>query len=658
MKNQFLNQNNLKFETFVTDRLNECDDDEFEVSSSPISISGKPNHYASIAEELALKLITSQAMKVVGKTVFLYDEVRGCYQPIPNLQKWTYQVLDNEHRVKFRTRDLDEVATRLLFSPHVQANADDFNASPLKINLRNGIWDASTRKVSDHSPTTLFTYCIDSNYRIRLNGKPPEHPTFDKFCATSLEDDPLKKQLLLEIIGAILSDHPTKSAFFLLGESNSGKSVILSFLSRLLGAEMLASVPLHQLSSRFNLAELWGKKANISGEIKGKKLPDITVFKGITGNDLMQAEKKGRDPFTFRPRAKLIFAGNVLPDNSEIDNTDAFANRLVPLVFNVSIPKEQQDQTLLDKLWGERDAIVTDALNAFADWVKRGGGWTLPSDSTFRQAFCWNIIKENPMKRVRLPRKKKLDDSVDILTPDQVRRFLEFIKSEYEVTVKEHDYAHANGNHHKISSYTRREQLSFQLQLLFHMCICGGFRKGEILSLTWDDVNFETSEITINKSVVSHKGDMVSKARKTKGSVRTITLPDNVMEMIKQHKAQQKADADRLAGYWKENNLLFTRDDGTMMGYSTPYQTLKNVIKRYNAAQTDEAMLLPPVTLHGLRHTHASILLANNVNVVSVAARLGHSQTSTTLDTYAHAIQSVDYTVSSVLKNVLEDSNT
>ena len=278
--------------------------------------------------------------------------------------------------------------------------------------------------------------------------------------------------------------------------------------------------------------------------------------------------------------------------------------------------------------------------------------------SIFRQAFCWNIIKENPMKRVRLPRKKKLDDSVNILTPDQVRRFLEFIKSEYEVTVREHDYAHANGNHHKISSYTRREQLSFQLQLLFHMCIYGGFRKGEILSLTWDDVNFETSEVTINKSVVSHKGDMVSKAPKTKGSVRTITLPDNVMEMIKQHKAQQKTEADRLAGYWQDNNLLFTRDDGTMMGYSTPYQALKKVIKRYNTAQTDEAMLLPSVTLHGLRHTHASILLANNVNVVSVAARLGHSQTSTTLDTYAHAIQSIDYTASSVLKNVLEDSNT
>ena len=128
--------------------------------------------------------------------------------------------------------------------------------------------------------------------------------------------------------------------------------------------------------------------------------------------------------------------------------------------------------------------------------------------------------------------------------------------------------------------------------------------------------------------------------------------------MLKKHKAEQKAEATRLAGYWQENNLIFTRNDGTMMGYSTPYQALKKVIKRYNTEQTDESMRLPSITLHGLRHTSASILLANNMNVVSVAARLGHSQTSTTLDTYAHAIQSIDYTASSILQSVLNDPNT
>ena len=277
--------------------------------------------------------------------------------------------------------------------------------------------------------------------------------------------------------------------------------------------------------------------------------------------------------------------------------------------------------------------------------------------SIFRQAFCWNIIKENPMDRVRLPRKKEVDDSVDTLTPDQIRRFLEFIATEHDVTVPEHDYAHPNGKHHKISTYTRKEQLSYQLQLLFNMLVYGGFRKGEVLSLTWDDVNFDTSEITINKSVASPKDRVNTKLPKTRGSIRTVTLPDNVIAMLRQHKSDQESEAKRLSGYWQDHNLLFTKDDGTRMGYSTPYQALKRAIKQYNAAQSDESLHLPSFTLHGLRHTHASILLANNVNVVSVAARLGHSQTSTTLDTYAHAIKSVDYTASSVLKSVLEDPN-
>lgn len=130
------------------------------------------------------------------------------------------------------------------------------------------------------------------------------------------------------------------------------------------------------------------------------------------------------------------------------------------------------------------------------------------------------------------------------------------------------------------------------------------------------------------------------------------------MAMLRKHKSAQEAEAQRLAGYWQDNKLLFTQDDGTRMGSSTPYQALKQIIKRYNATQADESMFFPSITLYSLRHTHASILLANNMNVVSVAARLEHSQTSTTLDTYAHAIKSVGYTVSAVLKSVLEDHDT
>ena len=208
-----------------------------------------------------------------------------------------------------------------------------------------------------------------------------------------------------------------------------------------------------------------------------------------------------------------------------------------------------------------------------------------------------------------------------------------------------------------VSAYTRTEALPFQLQVLFKLLIYGGFRKGEVLALTWDDIRFDSAEIVINKSAVSHKGMMLTKDPKTKGSFRTVTVPASVIQDLKQHQKAQQAEASRLPGYWQDHNLVFTQANGAMMNYSTPYQAFKKVIARYNASQSDEKAHLPSIPLHGLRHTSATIMLANKADIVSVAARLGHTQTSTTLNTYAHAVQSADYTASSILESALCDSN-
>ncbi len=277
--------------------------------------------------------------------------------------------------------------------------------------------------------------------------------------------------------------------------------------------------------------------------------------------------------------------------------------------------------------------------------------------SIFRQAFCWRVVQENPMERVRLPRNRKADNSPKFFTPEQTKNFLEFIRKPYEVEISEHNYVYANGNHRSIGAHSRTESLSLQLQLFFMLLIYGGFRKGEALALTWDDINFDTAEISINKSAVLYKGQMSIKAPKTKGSVRSVTVPKSVVDMLKVHYAAQRTEAKRLAGYWQDHNLLFTQDNGTMMNYSTPYQAFKRMIVRYNAAQSDTASHLPDIPLHGLRHTSATLMLANKVDIVSVAARLGHTQTSTTLNTYAHAVQSADYTASAILESVLEYPN-
>ena len=174
--------------------------------------------------------------------------------------------------------------------------------------------------------STLLTRLRPVTWKILSKSNVP----FSKICRSSLDGDPKKRQLLLEMIGYICSDLTVgKCAFFLQGQPNSGKSVIAEFISRLFDPSLVSNVPLHQLGERFSRAELAGKKVNIAGEIAGRALRDISIFKSVTGGDRITGEFKGKDLFYFIPRCKLLFAGNTLPRTTEADTTAAFANRLV-----------------------------------------------------------------------------------------------------------------------------------------------------------------------------------------------------------------------------------------------------------------------------------------------------------------------------------------
>jgi site-specific recombinase XerD len=101
---------------------------------------------------------------------------------------------------------------------------------------------------------------------------------------------------------------------------------------------------------------------------------------------------------------------------------------------------------------------------------------------------------------------------------------------------------------------------------------------------------------------------------------------------------------DRWNNEWKNHPWLFTNSDGTPMSSSTPLNHLKRILKRAN---------LPSVSLHSLRHTSATLLIGQGIDVRTVSGRLGHSQTSTTMNIYAHQLQSADAAASAALEVVL-----
>ena len=345
----------------------------------------RANFFSDLVDGIAKN---GQILMAEDDQAFAYEEELGCYRPIPKLTVWLANFFPEFTTRSLLANDIREIAQRLTWRSDIRCDRDSFNRSRELVNVENGVFNLETGELLPHDPRFRFTYQIRASYL--TEPEVPSCPAFDAFCASSLEGDLDKRRLLSEIIGYICSDQSAgKCAFFLKGEPNSGKSVVSEFIARLFDPSVISSIPLHQLGDRFFRAELAGKKVNIAGEIAGRSLRDISIFKSITGGDRIAGEYKGRDPFYFTPRCKLLFSGNTLPRTTEADTTAAFVNRLVVLLFNRSIPRQQQDKQLPNKLWQERDAIVTFALRSMQEVMGRNFLFTLPADSNaFLRSFA------------------------------------------------------------------------------------------------------------------------------------------------------------------------------------------------------------------------------------------------------------------------------
>ncbi|MCE4624846.1 MAG: phage/plasmid primase, P4 family [Desulfurococcales archaeon] len=170
--------------------------------------------------------------------------------------------------------------------------------------------------------------------------------------------EPKRAVLLYEIEGYTLyPDYPLHRAFVLVGEGGNGKSNYLRKLEKVLGQKNVVSISLIKLtdpSQRFVIADLYKKLANISAEFSGKKsigaIKDPDIFKKLTGQDLVRAERKFKEPFYFVNYAKMIFSANKLPRVDE--NTHAWWRRWIGLEFPNQFP---EDPTFFDRTFTERE---------------------------------------------------------------------------------------------------------------------------------------------------------------------------------------------------------------------------------------------------------------------------------------------------------------
>jgi len=172
-----------------------------------------------------------------------------------------------------------------------------------------------------------------------------------------------------------------------------------------------------------------------------------------------------------------------------------------------------------------------------------------------------------------------------------------------------------------------------------------GLRRGELCALKWSDIDFARSVMTIRRNAVyiSRQG-VILDTPKTKNSRRSLKIPAACIPMLQEYRVWQDEQRAKLGDVWVNDNFIFTSWDGSIMRPDSLGGWFSKFIKRHK---------LPHITLHGLRHTNATLLIAAGTDLRTVANRLGHAQTSTTADIYAHAIQSADAAAAEQINNIL-----
>lgn len=207
---------------------------------------------------------------------------------------------------------------------------------------------------------------------------------------------------------------------------------------------------------------------------------------------------------------------------------------------------------------------------------------------------------------------------------------------------------------HKEVNYFQPEQVAairealerepMKWKTLVHLLLITGARRGEVLGLKWDKVDFEGNRIYICNSILySPDIGIYESTPKTERSRRYVTLPVETMKLLREYRAWQAGERLRLGAYCHDQGFVFAQDNGKPMHPDSVTDWLKKFSRRHG---------LPHINAHAFRHTMASMLYFNGVDSVSISKRLGHAQVSTTANIYAHVMEEADQRNADILSSI------
>jgi len=189
------------------------------------------------------------------------------------------------------------------------------------------------------------------------------------------------------------------------------------------------------------------------------------------------------------------------------------------------------------------------------------------------------------------------------------------------------------------------ESEPIRLKVLVHLLLITGARRGEILGLKWQQVDFENNRIHICNTVeYSPQYGVYEDTPKTKESIRYISLPVETMELLREYRMWQMKERFRLGSYYQNQDFVLCQENGNPIHPDSVGKMLNKFANRHNN--------LPHLNAHAFRHTMASMLYFSGADSVSISKRLGHERTSTTSDIYSHLIAKADEKNAEIIADV------
>lgn len=304
----------------------------------------------------------------VGPGKILYRHHEGLWVPDgeAEIYRRTERLLGQRYRPNHATNVKSVVENR-------EVLITDDSQDMQYLNLPNGLLDWKTGELIPHSPHVISTARIPIAWE-----DDAECPHIEQFFREVFPGDAI--ELAYEILGYMLyNDNPLHKAILLHGTGRNGKGTFIRLARMLVGHNNISAVTPQALdSSQFSSSQLYGKLANLVGDVDPRIFKSTEQFKQLTGGDYMQGQFKHKDPFVFRCRALMIASFNSLPRTA--DTTEGFFSRWVVVPFTAFFPAGVADPTLIGRLTSQRElqGLLRYAVGSLQQ-VMRRGRFTIPA---------------------------------------------------------------------------------------------------------------------------------------------------------------------------------------------------------------------------------------------------------------------------------------